>query len=531
MLMRWTRARTALVAGALTVPAALLAYGVAIHDLLPPAALGDLPWAGVTVARDTLPGVTDADLVRFRLWLYARARTLPDTALRRSFLTRYPTAAAFDERAFREFLMLNGAARVLGVDSFAAVRRVMRPSDRAADRHAPYVAGSRIALTDALSIGATYPDLDRRNQARLLRNAAGEPVRTQRGDSVPFDPATLNMGALTGLSSQAHAHYGLNRDPKSADPATLKTAPWDFAIATGFEGPVETWAADNAQVCSDLAILAVRWDPRAGRTLSAFWAGGAMHYIADVGNAVHTVQVGIYGIFVDATIQAWLRNAGSLFGLLGTPPTRNHIGLDILTNLHTLSEHLYQAELLEARARDRAGTPVRPSMRGALRALAAGDDSLTATLADTLGRLTADAAPAFGRVIAWKVTDANMRDGAEVYRVTRDIAVSRLRVGRLVVDFDTIPDDRLWQFVRVHRGALISTELDAFNAVHHRGIARTVSALRMWWAQYARLAPAGSPAGTDAIVARLVGERLQYLDAAEERRASWIQAHGGMRTP
>jgi len=513
------------------LPAVLLAYGTAVHDLLPPAALGGLPSGAVTVAGDTLPGVSDADLARFRLWLYGRARALPDTALRRRFLARYAGPASFDERAFREFLMMDGAARVLGVDSFEAVRRAMRPVDRAADHHAPYAPGRPIALTEALSIGSIYPDLDRRNQARLLRDAAGMPVRTMRGDSIPFDPATLNMGGLIGLSSQAHAHYGLDRRPKSADPAVLKSAPWDFAIATGFDGPVETWAADNAQLCTDLALLAARWDPRAGRTLAAFWAGGAMHYIADVGNAVHTVQVGIYGIFVDATVQAWLRRVTSLFGLLGTPPTRNRIGLDILTNLHTLSEHLYQAELLEARARQRRGESVRPSMEGGLRALVAGDDSLARVLADTLARLAPAAAPPFARVIAWKVTDANVRDGAEVYRVTRDIAKSRLRTGRLVVDFDTVPDAALWDFVRVRRGALVTTELDDFDTVHHRGIARSVSALRAWWREYSRLAAPATPAATDAIVARLVAERLQYLDAAEARRRSWIETHGGVRDP
>ncbi len=519
-------ARTALVAAALAAPAVLLAYGTAIHDLLPPAVLAGRASLVGAVGSDTLPGMRDGDLARFRTWLYARASALPDTALRRRFRARYPRSADFDARAFREFLMLNGEARVLGVDSFEAVRRGMRPVDRAADPHPPYRAGARIALAEALSLGSIYPDLDRRNQARLLRDSAGEVVRTVRGDSVPFDPASLNMGSRTGLSSQAHAHYGLNRNPKSADPAILKSAPWDFAIATGFDGPVETWAADNAQVCSDLAVLAARWDPRAGRTLSAFWAGGAMHYIADVGNAVHTVQVGIYDIFVDATIQSWLRRAGTLFGLLGTAPTRNRIGLDILTNLHTLSEHLYQAQV-QAQLGSPGGAGM-VSMRGAARALEAGDDSLSAVLADTLRDITGTSAPPFGRVIAWKVTDANMRDGAEVYRITREIAVRRVRTGRIVVDFDTVPDHRLRGFIRTPPGAP-DGGLDTFNQVHHRGLARTTSALRAWWTEYVRLAavPAASPT-TDAIVARLVAERLLYLEAAEARRRTWIESNGGV---
>src|SRR5205085_7863023 len=156
-------------------------------------------------------------------------------------------------------------------------------------------------------LGSIYPDLDRRNQNRMLRDASGRPRLTTTGDTVPWDPMTLNMGRLTGLSSQGHAHGGLNRHAKSDDPATLKHEPWNFAIATGFPGPVETYAPDNAQAYTDLALLASAQGRPAWRTLGAFYAGNAMHYIADVGNAVHTVQVGIYPIFFDATIQAWLR--------------------------------------------------------------------------------------------------------------------------------------------------------------------------------------------------------------------------------
>jgi hypothetical protein len=406
----------------------------------------------------------------------------------------------------------------------------MTPHDRAQDTGPDYVAGRPLPLPVALRMGSIYPDLDRRNQSRLLRDAAGRVRRTGAGDSIPFDPMTLNMGRLTGLSSQAHAHYGLNRSPKSADPSVLKHEPWNFAIATGFPGAVETYGPDNAQLYTDLATLAALGGPPAWRGLSALYAGNAMHYIADVGNAVHTIQVGIYPIFFDATVQSFLRRAFSLFGLLGHTPTRNSIGIDIIGNLHTMSERLFESELTLALEERSAGHPerVRASITTAVRALQAGDDSLSGVLAGALRPLPPGAD--FGRVVSYAVVDANVRDGAEVYRVTRDIIDTRLRIGRMAMDFDTVPDAELWRYLRVHQGAVIHSKLDDFNAVHARGIARTTSALRAWWDRLAALAATPAPARAalvDQVLTRLLEERLRYLAAAEDRRARWIATHGG----
>ncbi|HEY2806284.1 MAG TPA: hypothetical protein VGI92_10555 [Gemmatimonadales bacterium] len=525
--------RWSLILVLLALPAMALAYGVRVHALLPSRSLGALPAStGVTVSQEILPGITDRDVADFRGWLYDRAAHLADTSVRHAFLARYPSAASFDARALKEFTMMNGAARVLGVDSFASVYRAMNSRDRAKDPNPDYSTGSPMALKTALQMGSIYPDLDRRNQNRLLRGPTGAVERTAKGDTVPFDPMTLNMGKLTGLSSQGHAHGGLNRHAKSSDPEVLKTEPWNFAIATGFPGPVETYGPDNAQLYSDLSLLAALGGQAPWRTLSAFYAGNAMHYLADVGNAVHTVQVGIYPIFVDATIQSYILKAVHLFGLLGTAPTRNQIGVDIITNLHTLSEQLFEAELIDALNKQDAGNvaAVRASMRKALDGLAHGDDSLARAIADTLSRMNAakPGATDFGRAIAEEVIDANVRDGAEVYRITRDICDTRLRIGRMAVDFDTIPDEKVWRWVRVRPGALIHTKLDDFNEVHARGIARTSAALRAWWGQY--LAAAATPAAQrsatiDRVLTRLVHERLSYLSAAEARRSEWITQH------
>ena len=525
--MRFRALRPFIYVAILAVPVTVLGYGTRVHELLPARAL-----AG-RIGPEMLPGLKDADLDAFRAWLWSRSAHLPDSGLRRMFLRRYPDSASFTPVAFRELLMMNGSARVLGIDSFAAVYRAMTPVDRRMDPHDDYVSGTPMQLRVALELGSIYPDLDRRNQSRLLRDAAGRPRLTSTGDTVPFDPMSLNMGKLTGLSSQAHAHYGLNHFPKSSTPATLKTAPWNFAVAIGFPGEVKTFADDNAQLYTDLALLAAL-DGRPGwRTLSALYAGNAMHYIADVGNAVHDLQVGIYPIFVDATIQSWIRRAISLFGLLRTPPTRNQIGVDIVSNLHTVSERLFEIELTSALRLQAGGRPqdVFPSMRAALLALANGDDSLARVLTrDLTSHGINVAAPDFGRAIADDVVKANMRDGAEVYRITRDIIDTRLRIGRMTVDVDTIPDDEIWRLIRVHRGAVIHTELDDFNAVHARGLARTTTALRAWWDAYlvhARVAPAQRTAVIDEVLTRFLRERLRYLDDADARRYQWAMAHGG----
>jgi hypothetical protein len=515
------------------VPGVLLAYGVRIHALLPSRALGGRAAPlGALVASDTLPGINDADIDAFRVWLWTRAAQLSDTSVRAAFRGRYPTVQSFDATAMKELLMMSARARVLGVDSFASVYRTMTRHDRSLDPNPDYIPGRPLALVTALQMGSIYPDLDRRNQARLLRGPDGAPRRTASGDTIPFDPMTLNMGRLTGLSSQGHAHYGLSRTPKSADPAILKKEPWNFAIPTGFPGPVETYGPDNAQIYSDLSALAALDGRPAWHTLSALYAGNAMHYVADVGNAIHTIQVGIYPIFVDATIQSLIRRFLTLFGLLGKAPSRNSIGIDIIGNLHSMSERLFETELTEAMREQGAGhsDSVRVSMRPSLRALEAGDDSLAGVLARALHEVPAGGD--YGRVIAYAVVDANVRDGAEVYRVTRDIIDTRARIGRIAMDFDTIPDEELWRFIRVHRGAVIHTRLDDFNAVHARGLARTTTALRALWDRQVAVSATPPPARAalmDQVLTRLLSERLRYLAAAEARRSRWTAAHGGAR--
>ena len=135
--------RAAAVAALILVPSVALGYGALIHNLVVTKGLADAKSLSNTpVKSTTLPGVRVADVDRFRLWFYDQAKALPDTAARNGFVRRYPTAAAFDARAFKEFLMMNGNARVLGVDPFAAVYAARTPANARQDPYPQYSEGN-----------------------------------------------------------------------------------------------------------------------------------------------------------------------------------------------------------------------------------------------------------------------------------------------------------------------------------------------------------------------------------------------------
>src|SRR5206468_4039299 len=106
------------------------------------------------------------------------------------------------------------------------------------------------------------------------------------------------MGGLTGLSSQAHAHYGLPKLAFSDEPSVLKNDPRRFAIPP----TVHTFGAELADSYGGLAALAVRLP--GGERLALTHAGAAAHHVEDVANQIHTVQVGLYDFFVSAKVQS-----------------------------------------------------------------------------------------------------------------------------------------------------------------------------------------------------------------------------------
>jgi hypothetical protein len=529
--------RVAALAALLLVPSAVVGYGIVVHNLVPTRALADeKSLTGTAVKSTTLPGVGIADIERFRRWFYDNAKTLPDTGLRNAFVRRYPTPAAFDARAFKEFLMLDGTASVLGFDSFPAIYHARRPSDARMDPYPQYAEGNSLPLPQALSMGSIWPEFDRRNQDRLFRGPDGAPRLTTTGDTIPFDPMTLNMGRLTGPTSQAHAHYGLNHMPKSSDPAIMRSSPWNYVVARGFPGEVETYAEQNAQIYTDLALLTVLEGGSGMSTLSSLYAGGAFHYIADVANAVHTLQGGTPGISNDVTLARIIRQIKAGFGLWGKVPSAEELGLDILSNLHSLSEKVFQVELSEALSMAAQGNAdaIPASMRDAPTALTRGDTAMAVNYRALVNRaITESRYPEFGRLIAAGVVDDSYESGAEILRLTRIMATTDVRRASIgVVDFDTIPDAKVWTYVSNRANTTMQAALRKFNDLQIKGLKRANEAVTAWWYAYGRTAlqPSNKKVeARNAILGRLVRQQLAYLASAETRRTRWIGTHGGSR--
>ncbi len=528
--------RTAALAALILIPAVAFGYGIMIHNLVITRGLGDLKsLAGTPVKSTTLTGLQAADLDRFRVWFYNQAKALPDTAARNGFTRRYPTVAEFDAKAFKEFLMMNAGASVLGFDPMPAVYASLSRLDAREDPYPQYSEGNSLPLAQALAMGSVFVDFDRRNSDRLLRDAAGKPRLTTKGDTVPWDPMTLNMGRLTGRTSEAHAHYGLNHMPKSNDPAVMRSAPYNYVVALGFPGPVETYAEQNAEIYTDLAQLALIEGGSGMQTLAAFYSGSALHYIADVANAVHTLQGGTPGIENDITLSRIIRSIKAGFGLWGVVPTKLELQLDILSNLHTLSEKLFQVELSEAlsMAAQNNVSAIPASMQPAPTALSRGDTAMGVNYRALVNNAMRDSHyPEFGKMIAAGVVDDSYQDGAEILRLTRAMANNTVRRATMVIDFDTVPDARVWDYVASRASANTQNALRKFNELQIKGLKRAVEASKAWWYAYGLLAnPSGAKKNEarNTILGRLVAQQLAYLNAAEARRTTWLGTHGGLR--
>ena len=526
--------RAAALAALILAPSVAFGYGILLHSLIPTRSLANERWlANTPVRTTTLTGVQDADLARFRVWLYGQARTLPDTAVRNAFIRRYPTAQAFDARAFREFLMLNGNARVLGIDSFAAVYRTLVPSEARLDPYPQYSPGASIPLLTALGMGSIYPALDRRNQDRLFRGPDGAVQLTAQGDTVPFDPMTLNMGRLTGATSQAHAHIGLNHVPKSTNPGVMRSAPWNYVVAPGFPGAVETYAEQNAQLYTDLSLLALFEGGPGTNALSSIFAGSAMHYLTDVADGTHTVQGWSSGVQNDVTLARLLGQLKTGFGLWGKAPTREALAVDIIANLQSLSEKIFQAELSQAMPLMAQGdsAAVLASMRPAPEALGRGDTTMHVNYHALINNATRDTRyPDFGRLLAAAVIDEGNQEGADILRYTRALASGAVRRAAVVVDFDTVPNERVWDFTGSRTSSSAQAALQRYNAAQIKALKRANEVVQAWWYAYGLVTQPSvmrRPEARPTILGRLVSQQLTYLAAAEARRATWIQSHGG----
>lgn len=419
----------------------------------------------------TVAKADDAAAVRaLRERIWRAGAEAHDPEVKRRFLARWPTAAAFDSWAFKRLFALNPDRRVAGFDEDVALP-----------------AGDEGAAVYALA--SRLPDDDLRNQERFRHDAARAVLKDPWGQPLPDDPATLEMGSLTGLSSQAHAHYGLPALPFSDDPNVLKTEPRRFAVPP----TVHTFGADFAESYSALAILATQLP--GGERLALTHAGAAAHHLEDVANQIHTVQVGIYEFFVDAKIESIKEELRSVGGWLRPRPSFVSIGIDIIGNHHLLAEALYAKHLLAPSDPVAAETAAAPA-----------DDQLAASFA----AVAAGCAPNFGYTLATTLIERSSYEGPEVYRAIRTLA------------------DRRWSRAGEHFGgqddpdAAVQPGLDRapFYRLEAAGARRAVQTLDAWWAHFAACRTL-SAADEATVAETLVRQRLDSLDAAEARAAAW----------
>lgn len=456
------RRLTLLLVFLLCFPLRAFGYNEAIHAFITSRALAQEPHV-----EDVLQPPTQADLDAFRKLFWAAA-----TQKSAGFAQQFPTFEQFGAPQFKQLCMLDPAATVHGFDLTADDEKPLRE-------------------LELLTAASRWPDDDQRNRHRFLREPQTQAiVRDRFGDPVPYDPATLDFGSLSGTTSQGHAHYGLVTGPLSDDPEVLKKDPRRFAVPP----TAHAWGAELAQLYTDLALLAEKSDLPSRRWIADTFAGAAFHHIEDVANQIHTVQVGIYDFFEAAFLQSKLREVKTLGGLLGERRTLKQIGLRLIANHHLLSEDLFAKRVSEGVAQ-------------AVPDVARDDAAFAKAAQAAIDR----SGGAFGAAIAQAMIDTSSLEAPEVYRLAWKITKPTLHDG-LGHEYDGARDDPD-QYVKNDAGT--QAALLSFYELEGRGLRRAATALRLWEAQLGK-----ASSGSDAVM-RSLALLLPYHEAAAARRASY----------
>lgn len=483
-----------------------LAFSVDVHRWLTERALRGVVPIG------PLMTPTEEQYMGFWLW-FGKAMASPSASAEldgpdpKRFVARYASPRAFDAFAIRGFLGLSQepTPAVLGLDTF--------------DRD------GEIDRFNAVVRGSAQPDVDARNQNRFAYDEKRRPLLGANGQRAPADPTALNMGAATGIASQAHAHYQLAADKPSEDPEVLKTEPWNFAVRLGFDGPVETSAADMAQMHLDMAILARAWSEEQQGAVSEYlailWASAGLHYVQDAAGQLHTVQVGAYDVFVRAKLMWYLRALSSAGGYLGPLPSFGAIGADLLRNLHFLAE-AWTADQLDS---VRLGKPAWPALQKAWGILDKPDQfkpdpELMAALGKQLEPHLADPF----KVQPWKdgqgaasilvhtLAKLGSREGAAIYQSALEMADGEL----LEVGYQL--DEKLpLQPRHLSNGADAAAATEAMAQLQAKSIARALTATRLYWQAY-------DQGNADSAARRLRQNGLNRLEKQARLQKEWLAA-------
>jgi len=450
---------------------------------------------------DKAAPIEPAAMVAVRAAMDDFARSTP--GLREAWLKRYPTPADFDAFAQKQLLLLSPGASVIGIDR----------TDPTLPKDGP--------LLETLARGSSHPDEDYRNRERYAYDEKRQPRKTAAGEFVAADPAMLNMGKLGTLSSQAHAHYGLAQVEQSDDPEVLKNDPRRFAKRVGYErAPVITLAAQMAQLHLDLALVAELNDAPTSRELGWEFLGQGFHYLQDVGNQAHTVQVGLYDFFLSAGIERLKLGLLTGGGYLGHMRSLGSIGLDILSSHHVLAEELTRKRMLAGKT----GTPSPVSQR-LLAAPTQDDPDFSAKLDAALAPLGPSPEKGeFALVITRELIEVSSQEGQALYRATRAIADPQLSTRHKVFNDETDDPDSM---VIAETPATAAAYQD-FWALQERAFRRVGTAERRVVALTQKaLAGATTPEARaelrKLVLTRLLTRQLKALDEVDARLADYLR--------
>lgn len=430
---------------------------------------------------------------------YARG----EATLREAWTKRYPTAAAFDVFAEKQLFQFAPSSKVFGIE---AVDERIKPG---------------ATLLELLAIGSAQPDDDWRNRERLAYDDKRQPLKDKYGQAVPADPSLLNMGRLGTLSSQAHAHYGLAQVELSGDADVLKAEPRRFARKAGWEGgPIITLAAEMAQLHLDLALVAALGDAPTAREQAWQFTGQGFHYLEDVGNQIHTVQVGLYDFFFDAAMERLKMGLWSGGGYLGPMRSLGSIGIDILSSHHTLDEeYTYRRFMAAVAGKADAQT-------GRLLAAPTEDDpEFAKKLDEALAKLGPNPERGeFAATLTRTLIEVSSHEGDDVYRATASIADPMLRTRHKTFN-DDHDDPELFVRPQTPQNEAAYRE---YWSLQERAFRRVGTATRRWVSlQQKALAEATTAeqraALRSVVLKRLLDRQLKMLDDSEARLATYLK--------
>ena len=490
-------------------------FGVEVHGLITRYALAERrTWMKARVSAAPR-GAADT----FRQWLYEQAGNPNGGETSERFRRRYPNIEAFDRWGFKEFMSVDPRREIWGVDRFhdISVRR-----------------------GDLLEEAAKHPDLDERDRERVAHGARRNALLDAAGLPFPQDPATITGWVRTGLGSQSSAHYALPNIERSDEEDVLKEEPHRF----GYPKEVQSFCHQRAQAWTDLSILAALWRGEGSEYLSLLYAGHAHHYLQDAASPYHNLQVGLYEFFVDAKKQAIGENVRTVGGLLGSRQGFINIGINIISNHHLFGEHLWATQLLaEHRIREAGGQPKVATIAAGLDVLSDGDPEIVLGTTDDR----------FAKELVEKLAMIGAVEGSQLYQAVHELAVRDIHRGSFVYRDESNPGgaDEPESFVtKEDRGV---DAMESYIRLNTAAMGRAGTAMRVWFEGYdrwtelpqkevdpeslRRMGPRARAAAIEesllsysqvrdakvtAAVQRLVKDRLDELEMAEERRAAWM---------